>query len=86
MPKKTDQTTLNFETAFADLTQIVEQIEHGELSLEEALEKFERGIHLIRTCQSTLKAADQKVQILMEQNGQANLMPFSAGNNDSDNS
>lgn len=86
MATKKEITKVDFEAAFSELNQIVEQIEHSELSLEDALKKFERGIHLIRSCQTTLKAAEQKVQILMEQNGETKLASFNAGSDDSDNS
>lgn len=66
----------NYETALKELDQLVEQMEHGGLSLEDSLKKFERGISLIRNCQTTLKTAEQKVQILMGQNNSAELQPF----------
>lgn len=73
--KKTEK-TIDFEAALIELNQIVEQMEHGSLSLEDSLKNFERGVYLTRTCQSALKDAEQKVQILMEQNGQPTLAPF----------
>lgn len=73
---KADKGTVDFETALGELNQIVEQMEHGDLSLEDSLQKFERGVLLTRTCQALLKAAEQKVQILVEQNGQENLTTF----------
>lgn len=66
----------DFETSLAELNQLVEQMEQGGLSLEDSLKSFERGIVLARACQTALKTAEQKVQILLEQNGQANLSPF----------
>lgn len=59
-----------------ELEQLVEQMERGELSLEESLKSFERGIKLTRTCQQALREAEQKVQILLEKNGQQSLEPF----------
>lgn len=44
-------------------------MEQGDTTLEEALKQFERGIELTRTCQQALKAAEQKVEILIEENG-----------------
>ena len=41
-----------------------ERLEQGDLPLEEALKQFERGVALTRACQSALKAAEQKVEIL----------------------
>ncbi len=65
-----------FEEAMQELEQLVEQMERGELSLEESLKSFERGIKLTRTCQQALREAEQKVQILLEKNGQQSLEPF----------
>ena len=59
-----------------ELEKLVEQMERGELSLEESLKSFERGIKLTRTCQQALQDAEQKVQILLEKNGQQTLEPF----------
>ncbi len=83
--KKSDK-PIDFEQALAELNQIVEQMEHGNLSLEDSLKNFEQGIYLARTCQGALKAAEQKVQILMEQNGQIALTPFSNQNDVDDES
>jgi exodeoxyribonuclease VII small subunit len=74
MPRKKN---LNqFEDALQELEQLVEQMEQGELSLEESLKSFERGIKLTRTCQTALQEAEQKVQILLEKNGEQSLEPF----------
>lgn len=72
----------NYETALKELDQLVEQMEHGGLSLEDSLKKFERGISLIRNCQTALKSAEQKVQILMGQSGSAELQPFNKDENE----
>jgi exodeoxyribonuclease VII small subunit len=67
---------INFEAALQDLTTIVEELEHGELSLELSLARFEKGVGLIRQCQTAIKEAEQKVQILVEQNGEQMLQPY----------
>lgn len=59
-----------------ELEKLVEQMERGDISLEESLKSFERGIKLTRTCQQALQDAEQKVQILLEKNGQQSLEPF----------
>ncbi len=59
----------DFEKALQELEGLVEKMEAGELSLEDSLGHFERGIELTRTCQKALKAAEQKVQILLEKDG-----------------
>ncbi len=56
----------NFETALAELNQLVEKMEHGNLDLEKSLRDFERGIFLVRQCQDALKKAEQKVEILLK--------------------
>lgn len=55
---------INFEDAMSELENIVESMEQGDISLEESLAAFERGITLTRNCQSTLLAAEQKIQKL----------------------
>ena len=74
---------LDFEQALAELEQLVERLERGDLPLDEALKTFERGVVLTRHCQSSLKAAQQKVEILMRKSGQAaELQAFSAADPD----
>ena len=52
-----------------ELETLVTSMEDGELSLEDSLQAFEKGIKLTRECQSALKKAEQKVQILSNENG-----------------
>lgn len=68
---------LSFETAIGELEQIVAQLESGDLELEQSLKLFERGIELTRTSHKKLQDAEQKVQILMEKNGQLELQSLS---------
>ena len=56
--------TIHFEHSIAQLDDIVMQLEKGELSLEESLQQFEKGISLARTCQTILNQAEQKIEIL----------------------
>jgi exodeoxyribonuclease VII small subunit len=65
-----------FEDSMDELEKLVEQMEQGDISLEESLKAFERGIKLTRTCQQALQEAEQKVQILLKKNGQQTLEPF----------
>lgn len=74
MPKK--KTATLFEDSLAELEQLVNQLEQGDISLEESLKAFERGVTLTRTCQQALQEAEQKVQILLEKNGTQALEPF----------
>ena len=69
--KSADQTTdaleeVPFETALSELESLVEKMEAGDLSLEDSLAAFERGVKLTRHCQSSLKAAELKVKLLTE--------------------
>ncbi|MEA2080081.1 MAG: exodeoxyribonuclease VII small subunit [Pseudomonadota bacterium] len=73
---KPSQKIPDFETALAELEALVEKMEQGDLSLDESLKQFERGVQLTRACQQALKEAEQKVQILLEKDGQASLEPF----------
>jgi exodeoxyribonuclease VII small subunit len=73
-PKSAD--TFSFEAALEELEQLVERMERGDISLEESLKDFERGIELTRSCQEALRTAEQKVQILIEKRGQEELTPF----------
>ena len=66
----------SFEEALAELESIVETLEHGELSLEDSLKTFERGVKLTRTCQDALKQAEQKIQILSGKGSDEALEPF----------
>ncbi len=59
--------SMGFEDALAELENLVIDMESGEQSLEESLAQFERGVSLARHCQTSLKAAEQKVQVLMQQ-------------------
>jgi exodeoxyribonuclease VII small subunit len=54
----------DFETALAELETIVQRLEQGELSLEESLRQFERGVVLTRSCQKSLRQAEEKIRIL----------------------
>jgi exodeoxyribonuclease VII small subunit len=74
MPKK--KTTTLFEDSLAELEQLVNRLEQGDISLEESLKSFERGVQLTRTCQTALQDAEQKVQILLEKNGNLSLESF----------
>jgi exodeoxyribonuclease VII small subunit len=76
IPKST-----KFEDALAELETIVDSLENGEQSLEQSLERFERGVALSRFCQQSLTEAEQKVQILLKESededaSDETLVPF----------
>lgn len=60
---------LNFEDAFNKLEEIVDDLESGDLSLEDSLKKFEEGIKLSRICNEKLEKARQKIEVLMKESG-----------------
>ena len=76
--KKTD--CFNFEQALENLEELVTAMEEGELSLEESLQAFEKGIKLTRECQSALKKAEQKVQVLINEDGDTKEFEFKEDN------
>lgn len=70
--------TPDFEQTLAQLEGLVEQLEQGDLPIEQALAAFEQGIHLTRECQTILQQAEQKVQLLTEQDGEICASDFPA--------
>jgi exodeoxyribonuclease VII small subunit len=67
---------VEFEAALKELEGLVERMEEGELSLEESLKTYERGIELSRACQKSLDAAEQRIQILTEKDGDVETRSF----------
>ncbi|MEW8400304.1 MAG: exodeoxyribonuclease VII small subunit [Candidatus Thiodiazotropha sp.] len=78
MPRK--QKTPPFEEAMKELEALVESLEQGDLSLEESLKSFERGVALTRICQTSLRDAEQKVRMLNGDTQASELIPFSDDN------
>jgi exodeoxyribonuclease VII small subunit len=68
---------MSFEAALQELDGLVEQLETGDLALDDALKKFERGIALAREGQTKLTQAEQRVAILLSNDDEAPLTPFS---------
>ena len=66
----------DLEKSLSDLEELVEELESGDLPLEKAMKKFEEGIKLTRGCQSALKEAEQKVEILLQSAGSEDLDDF----------
>jgi exodeoxyribonuclease VII small subunit len=62
----TNKKAVNLEKTLADLESLVEELESGELPLDDAMKKFEKGVKLTRICQNALKEAEQKVEILLQ--------------------
>lgn len=74
MPRK--KTELDFEQSLKALETLVQQMEQGELTLQQSLEAFEEGVKLTRACQQQLETAEQRVQILVEKNGEVTATPL----------
>lgn len=75
----------SLEESLSDITQLIDKMEHGEQSLEASLTDFERGITLIKHCQKILNDAEQKVQILIQQNNQDTLVDYDKIDEETDN-
>ena len=74
----TSNKKFNLEKSLADLEEIVDELESGDLPLEKAMKKFEEGIKLTRGCQAALKEAEQKVEILLKSADGEDLEDFEA--------
>ena len=77
--RMTSKKNINLEKSLADLESLVEELESGDLPLDQAMKKFEEGIKLTRGCQALLKDAEQKVEILLKSaGGEESLEEFAA--------
>ena len=61
-----NESNVDFESALKELENLVSKMEDGELSLDDSLKAFERGIELTRSCQSSLEKAELRIQMLTE--------------------
>ena len=74
---KKDQPNKKFETALEELEQVVEQLESGDLSLEDSLAAFEKGVGLVKFCNQKLTEVEKKVELLVkDKEGKLQLKPF----------
>jgi len=73
---KQDKSLGKLEKSLEELEALVTRLEGGDLSLEAALKEFERGVKLTRQCQTALKDAEQKVEILLSNAEDAEPEPF----------
>ena len=72
-----------FETALEDLEQVVEQLESGDLALEDSLGAFEKGVGLVKLCNEKLTEVEKKVELLVkDKEGKFQLKPFDPGAED----
>ena len=79
--KKPDQLP-TLEESINEISQLIDKMEHGELTLDQSLTHFERGITLIKHCQTILEKAEQKVQILIQNNNKEELSLYGSENKD----
>ena len=75
------KTTADFEAALAELAALVERMEKGDLSLDDSLKTFERGIALTRTCQEALQNAELRVRKLTSE---GSLVPMEMDSDETD--
>ena len=74
-----EQAPFDFEKGLEELEQLVGRMEQGDLTLEQSLKEFERGVELTRHCQQALQEAEQKVEVLLQKSADAELSPFTPG-------
>lgn len=79
---ESDDQQPSFEEGLAELETIVEQLENGELPLEQSLELFEKGVKLSDTCRKQLQEAESKVEILLKKEGRIEAEPFTLNDGD----
>lgn len=75
---RAERTPERLEKSLTDLESLVERLEAGDLPLEQALKEFEKGVKLARQCQTALKDAQQRVEILLKKTEDASPEPFEA--------
>lgn len=68
----------DFETSLDELEQLVEKMEHGDMSLEDSLAAYERGVGLYRRCQTALEQAELRVKLLSDPQDPTSAEPFAA--------
>ena len=79
MPRKTApdvSPVAHFEQSLDELEQLVEKMEHGEMSLEDSLAAYERGVGLYRRCQTALEQAELRVRLLSDPESPESAEPF----------
>jgi exodeoxyribonuclease VII small subunit len=76
MSNQEQKSLVGLEKSLEELEALVARLEGGDLPLEQALKEFERGVKLTRQCQTALKEAEQKVEILLKCTDDAEPVPF----------
>jgi len=70
------ETLPDFEKSLEELETLVEQLESGDLSLDDSLKQFKRGVELTRHCQGVLEKAQQTVEKLVDNSDESSAVPF----------
>jgi exodeoxyribonuclease VII small subunit len=81
---KSKSKTPDFEQSLAELEALVAKLEQGDVPLEDALKTFERGVALTRQCQTALRTAQQKVEILLARDGSETVESFADEDDEND--
>jgi exodeoxyribonuclease VII small subunit len=76
MPPADTSRVADFEKSLDELEQLVSRMEQGELSLDDSLKSFERGIALYRNCQNALEQAELRVKLLLDPSAPESAVPF----------
>ncbi|CAM3312021.1 exodeoxyribonuclease VII small subunit [Paenibacillus lactis] len=71
-----DLMEISFEEAMAQLEQIVEQLEDGDVPLEKAIDLFQQGMKLSQMCSQKLEQVEQKIEMIFEEGGELKRRPF----------
>jgi len=82
-PKENEKSP-DFEQSLTELEALVAKLEAGDVPLEDALKTFERGVALTRQCQTALRSAQQKVDVLLARDGVETIESFADGEDDED--
>jgi exodeoxyribonuclease VII small subunit len=80
MAKEKKQGELSFEAGLKRLEEVLDALEHGDLSLEEAMRAFEEGVQLVRVCHKKLDEVEKRVELLLKDDaGRFFTRPFPEG-------
>ncbi|WP_438351402.1 exodeoxyribonuclease VII small subunit [Paenibacillus sp. FA6] len=71
-------TELKFEQAMSQLEAIVDELEHGDVPLEKAIELFQKGMGLSQLCSQKLEQVEQKIEMIVQEDGEIRKKPFGA--------
>lgn len=77
--QETKAQDMNFEQALKRLEAVVQKLEDGEVPLEKAIEYFQEGMQLSKLCGKKLENVEQKIEMLLEENGELQKKPFEIG-------